>query len=97
MRVGEGSTKSDFDALGIPFDQRRKIPNDGIIALRALLSEQNVTHQGEFYSFENVRIAPASIQKPGPPIWISSWGSPAGMRRVVQLGVGVALHSGGIW
>ena len=94
--VGEGSTKSDFDSLGIPFDQRRKILNDGIVALRALLNEKDVTHKGEFYSFENVTIAPASIQKPGPPIWISSWGSPAGMRRVAQLGdgwVASALHS----
>jgi len=40
------------------------------------------------YSFENVRIAHASIQKLGPPIWISSWGSPAGMRRIAQLGDG---------
>ena len=94
--VGEGSTKSDFDALGIPFDQRRKMLNEGIVALRALLRGQNVTHQGEFYFFENVTISPASIQKPGPPIWLSSWGSPAGMRRVAQLGdgwVASALHS----
>ena len=94
--VGEGSTKSDFDALGIPFQQRRKMLNEGLVALRALLSEHNVTHRGEFYSFENVTISPASIQKPGPPIWLSSWGSPAGMRRVAQLGdgwVASALHS----
>lgn len=94
--VGEGSTKSDFDALGIPFDRRRKMLNESIVALRSLLQETNVTHQGEFYSFENVTISPASIQKPGPPIWLSSWGSPAGMRRVAQLGdgwVASALHS----
>lgn len=94
--VGEGSTKSDFDALGIPFDRRRKMLNESIVALRALLSEQNVTHKGEFYSFENITISPASIQKPGPPIWLSSWGAPAGMRRVAQLSdgwVASALHS----
>ena len=94
--VGEEVTESNFDALGIPFDQRRKILSDGIVALRALLNEQNITHQGEFYSFFNVRTAPASIQKPGPPIWISIWGSPPGMRRVAQLGdgwVASALHS----
>lgn len=94
--VGEGSTKSDFDALGIPFHQRRKMLNESIVALRKLLTEENVTHIGEFYSFENVTISPASTQKPGPPIWLSSWGSPAGMRRVANLGdgwVASALHS----
>ncbi|MDQ5829441.1 MAG: LLM class flavin-dependent oxidoreductase, partial [Actinomycetota bacterium] len=27
-------------------------------------------------------------QRPGPPIWIGSWGSEAGLRRVVRLGDG---------
>lgn len=94
--VGEGSTKSDFDALGISFEQRRKMLNESVVALRALLSESDVTHKGEFYSFENVTISPSSIQKPGPPIWLSSWGAPVGMRRVARLSdgwVASALHS----
>ena len=94
--VGEGSTQSDFDALGIPFPDRRRMLEDGVIALRALLSGTNVTHSGPYYSFEDVTVSPRSIQQPCPPIWISSWGSPTGMRRVARLGdgwVASALHS----
>jgi alkanesulfonate monooxygenase SsuD/methylene tetrahydromethanopterin reductase-like flavin-dependent oxidoreductase (luciferase family) len=28
------------------------------------------------------------VQRPGPPIWVASWGSPAGLRRVAHLGDG---------
>ena len=94
--VGEGSTQSDFDALGIPFEERRKMLEDGVVALRALLSKTGVTHRGPYYTFENVTISPGSVQKPCPPIWLSSWGSPLGMRRVARLAdgwVASALHS----
>ncbi len=94
--VGEGSTQMDFDALGLPFDERRRALEDGVAALRELLSGSDVTHQGPYYSFENVTVAPRPVQKPCPPIWLSSWGSPTGMRRVARLGdgwVASAWHS----
>ena len=31
---------------------------------------------------------PTPEQRPGPPHWIASWGSPAGLRRVARLGDG---------
>ena len=86
--VGEGSTKSDFDALGLPFDERRKMLEDGAVALRKLLTDANVSHDGPYYKFNDVTIAPHSIQQPSPPIWLSSWGAPAGVRRVARLGDG---------
>jgi alkanesulfonate monooxygenase SsuD/methylene tetrahydromethanopterin reductase-like flavin-dependent oxidoreductase (luciferase family) len=94
--VGEGSTKSDFDALGIPFEERRKMLEDGVTALRKLLSQTRVSHQGPHYRFDDVTVAPGSVQKPCPPIWLSSWGSPVGLRRVARLGdgwVASAWHS----
>jgi alkanesulfonate monooxygenase SsuD/methylene tetrahydromethanopterin reductase-like flavin-dependent oxidoreductase (luciferase family) len=94
--VGEGSTRSDFDALGIPFEERRKMFEDGVVALRSLLSHSNVDHQGPYYRFHNVTVSPKSIQRPCPPIWLASWGSPIGMRRVARLGdgwVASAWHS----
>jgi len=82
------STESDFLALGIPFQERRKMLEDGVPALRALLSGENVSHHGPYYDFDNVTVAPRGLQQPCVPIWLSSWGSPAGMRRVARLGDG---------
>ncbi len=94
--VGEGSTKSDFDALGLRFEERRKMLEDGVVALRSLLTTPDVSHHGPYYRFNNVTVTPMSIQKPCPPIMLSSWGSPIGMRRVARLGdgwVASAWHS----
>jgi alkanesulfonate monooxygenase SsuD/methylene tetrahydromethanopterin reductase-like flavin-dependent oxidoreductase (luciferase family) len=35
-----------------------------------------------------VALEPRPLQRPGPPLWIASWGSPAGLRRVARLGDG---------
>ena len=86
--IGEGSTRLDYDAMGLAFDQRRKMLADGAVALRKLLSGTNVSHRGPYYNFENVTVTPRSIQQPCPPIWLSSWGSDAGIRRVARLGDG---------
>ncbi len=94
--VGEGSTKSDFDALGLCYEERRKMLEDGVVALRALLTTPDVSHCGPYYRFNNVTVTQMSIQKPCPPIMLSSWGSPIGMRRVARLGdgwVASAWHS----
>ena len=94
--VGEGSTQLDFDALGLPFQERRRMLEDGAAALRTLLTDPVASHEGPYYRFQNVTVAPKSIQRPCPPIWLSSWGSPIGLRRVARLAdgwVASAWHS----
>jgi alkanesulfonate monooxygenase SsuD/methylene tetrahydromethanopterin reductase-like flavin-dependent oxidoreductase (luciferase family) len=35
-----------------------------------------------------VVLEPRPAQRPGPPIWVASWGSPPGLRRVARFGDG---------
>jgi alkanesulfonate monooxygenase SsuD/methylene tetrahydromethanopterin reductase-like flavin-dependent oxidoreductase (luciferase family) len=56
--------------------------------LRALLHCDAGGFEGELYSTRSVVLEPRPVQRPGPPIWIASWGSPAGLRRVARLGDG---------
>lgn len=86
--VGEGSTESDYTALGIPFSERRKMLEDGFPALRNLLTSSHVSHHGPYYNFDDVSVLPHSAQQPSPPIYLSSWGAPAGIRRVARLADG---------
>ena len=37
---------------------------------------------------EAVRTLRALLDEPAPPVWVASWGSPAGLRRVARLGDG---------
>lgn len=85
--VGPGSSERDYDAVGIDFEERWKRFDESVRALRALLHRGDA-FSGEYYSTEGYELEPAPSQEPGPPIWIGSWGSKAGLRRVAHLGDG---------
>ena len=86
--VGPGSSARDYAAVGIPFEERWKRLDEAVQALRALWLGEGPSFGGEFYSTEGVKLEPYPAQRPGPPIWIGSWGSEAGLRRVARLGDG---------
>jgi probable F420-dependent oxidoreductase len=86
--VGPGSSARDYAAVGIPFEERWKRLDEAVQALRALWLGEGTPFKGEFYSTEGVTLEPRPAQRSGPPIWIGSWGSKAGLRRVARLGDG---------
>ena len=86
--VGPGSSARDYAAVGIPFEERWKRLDEAVQALRALWLGEGTPYRGEFYSTEGVTLEPRPAQRSGPPIWIGSWGSEAGLRRVARLGDG---------
>jgi alkanesulfonate monooxygenase SsuD/methylene tetrahydromethanopterin reductase-like flavin-dependent oxidoreductase (luciferase family) len=75
--VGPGSSKRDYEAVGVPFEDRWPRFEQAVTTLRALLQPG-----------ADVELAPMPAQEGGIPLWIGSWGSPAGMRRVARLADG---------
>ena len=86
--VGPGSSARDYAAVGIPFDERWKRLDEVIQTLRALWNREGAVFKGSFYNTEGIRLEPFPAQKPGPPIWVGSWGSKAGLQRVARLADG---------
>ena len=60
--IGAGSSRADYEAVGIPFDERWRRLDEAAVSLRQLLGDI--------------------------PLWLASWGSPAGLRRVARHGDG---------
>jgi alkanesulfonate monooxygenase SsuD/methylene tetrahydromethanopterin reductase-like flavin-dependent oxidoreductase (luciferase family) len=85
--VGPGSSADDYAAAGIGFQERWRRFDEAVRVLRALLHGGDEV-EGEFYSTRGVLLEPPPAQRPGPPIWVASWGSPVGLRRVARLGDG---------
>jgi alkanesulfonate monooxygenase SsuD/methylene tetrahydromethanopterin reductase-like flavin-dependent oxidoreductase (luciferase family) len=73
--VGPGSSERDYDAVGVPFAERWERFDEAVAALRSLLRAGSP-------------LAPAPRRPGGIPLWIGSWGSAAGLRRVARLGDG---------
>jgi alkanesulfonate monooxygenase SsuD/methylene tetrahydromethanopterin reductase-like flavin-dependent oxidoreductase (luciferase family) len=86
--VGPGSSARDYAAVGIPFEERWKRLDEVIPALRALWNREGQVFKGSFYNTEGLRLEPFPSQKSGPPIWVGSWGSKAGLQRVARLADG---------
>jgi alkanesulfonate monooxygenase SsuD/methylene tetrahydromethanopterin reductase-like flavin-dependent oxidoreductase (luciferase family) len=83
--LGPGSSKRDYDALGVPFDERWKRFDEAISVLRALLEGESCPEHALFYRVpSDVELAPSPRQGRGIPLWIGSWGSKAGLRRVAR-------------
>src|SRR6185369_7370839 len=86
--VGPGSSARDYELAGVPFRERWKRLDEAVQVLRAFWRSDEAGFEGAFYSTAGVTLAPPPAQRPGPPIWIGSWGSPAGLRRVASLADG---------
>ena len=86
--VGVGWMREEFEALGAPdFDKRGASSNEYLEIFKKCWTQDPVSHDGEFYSFKELRCVPQPIQKPHPPIWIGGHSRPA-LRRVAKYGDG---------
>jgi alkanesulfonate monooxygenase SsuD/methylene tetrahydromethanopterin reductase-like flavin-dependent oxidoreductase (luciferase family) len=85
--VGPGSSSRDYAAAGIPFEERWPRFEEATRVLRRIFAG-DAPEDGEFY--EGSAVSSELQPRPrGPiPIWIGSWGSEAGLRRVARLADG---------
>ncbi len=74
----EVGVRREFEALGLDFDRRFSIFEEGLEILRALWTDGKVTHRGEQYNYEDIEFYSGTemgplmpIQKP-PPFWVVS-------------------------
>lgn len=86
--VGPGSSPRDYAIADIPFEERWGRLDESVQTLRSLFKKGAPPFQGKFYSTEDLELEPYPAQSSGPPIWLGSWGSPAGLRRTARLGDG---------
>jgi alkanesulfonate monooxygenase SsuD/methylene tetrahydromethanopterin reductase-like flavin-dependent oxidoreductase (luciferase family) len=87
--VGPGSSKRDYDALGVSFDERWKRFDEALAVLRALLNGEPVPEDARYYLVpSDIALAPGPRQRGGVPLWVGSWGSRAGLARVARAGDG---------
>lgn len=64
LGLGTGYVQSEFDAVGVPMDERSERYLEGIELMRRLFHEDAVTFDGEYYSVEDLRLEPSLGQPP---------------------------------
>ena len=86
--VGPGSSERDYAAVGVPYEERWQRFDEAAAILRSLLRGDPPPETLRHYALPASPLAPAPRRPGGIPLWIGSWGSKAGLRRVVRLGDG---------
>ncbi len=86
--LGPGSSQADYTLVSIPFTERWARFDESIAAIRALWDSEVPPFVGRYYDTTDITLSPAPARPKGPPIWIGSWGSTAGLRRVARLADG---------
>lgn len=87
VTFGVGWLREEFDALGVPFDERGAMSDEYVQAIISLWTEESPSFEGKYVSFKDVAFEPKPVQKPHLPIWFGGDANPA-LRRIARFGTG---------
>ena len=79
----------EFEIFGRSLDESKARFTEGMEQVRRLLEEENVTEEGQFYSFRNATILPRPTQKPRPPFWVAALITPTSFEFAGRMGYNV--------
>ena len=88
--VGPGSSPGDYDACGIDFSERWSRFSEALEILVTLLTSNSnsisrpLDYKGKYYTLKDILLTPKPVQKPHPPIYVGSWGSDVGLKRLAK-------------
>src|SRR5215217_1510305 len=88
--VGPGSSRGDYEACGIDFSERWPRFSEALEILGMLLTSNNnsisrpFNYKGKYYTLKDMSLTPKPVQKPHPPIYVGSWGSDVGLKRLAK-------------
>ncbi len=79
LEIGLGASwhEDEHAELGVPFPDfptRAQQLEEGIEVMRALMTEEAATFEGEHFQLDDANYNPKPIQQPHPPIWIGAEG-----------------------
>jgi len=83
LGVAAGYLRSEFNALGVPYDERNDLFDEALEVVKRALTEDAVAVEGRHFRSRGTTMRPRPVQQPYPPIWIGG-NSLRAMRRAVE-------------
>jgi probable F420-dependent oxidoreductase len=81
--VGVGYVEREFEALGVPFDDRGLRTEEYLAAIRAIWTQAHPSYDGGTVAFAGIQAHPHPAQRPRPPIVMGGY-APIVMRRTLR-------------
>jgi len=80
-----GEYPKEFEAVGVPVNERGALTEEALRVLKLLFSVDNVSFEGRFTKLDRVTLQPKPAQSGCPPLWIAGR-SDAAIRRAGRFG-----------
>ena len=77
---------NEQQAFGVQREERARRFNEALAVMRACWTEESVTHHGEFFHYDGLRVEPKPVQTP-PDVWLGGI-APSELKRVGRLADG---------
>jgi probable F420-dependent oxidoreductase len=94
MGVTASWQKDEYDALGVPFNERGAVLDENVAACRALWTEAPAAFHGKHVNFEGMFCSPRPAPGERIPIWFGGKFTPRQIRRIVTWGDGWMPYGG---
>ena len=87
LGVGQGYRAPEFAAFGSSLSERRSRFEEGIAVLQEAFTGSPFSHNGRWYSFDEVVVRPEPVRTGGPELWVGALSDP-GAERAARVGAG---------
>lgn len=85
LGAGVGWYPPEYEAYGIPFNERGARMEECLKILRLAWTQENISWDSPYYKFSDITVYPRPIQQPCPPIWVAG-GAKVSVERAARLG-----------
>ncbi len=87
LGVAAGYLRSEFNSLGVNYDERNELTDEAIDVIKRALTEDAFAYEGLHFRSRGTTMRPRPLQQPFPPIWVGG-NSKSAIRRAVERGQG---------
>ncbi len=91
LGIGKGYRHNEFKGFRMPMEEAEpRFDEARELMIKAWTSDQRFSHQGRFWSYDDIIVEPQPWQRPHPPLWIAA-GNPNSIAKVARLGCNLLL------
>ncbi len=70
--IGRGAIASHFEGYGVPLSESRQRFEETLEIILQAWTTEEFSYQGQYYQYQEVRVAPKPYQQPYPPIYVAA-------------------------
>jgi probable F420-dependent oxidoreductase len=88
LGIGVGWQREEYEAAGLPFENRGRLLNHTIEVCQELWRNQTASYSSPELTFDRIHQAPKPVQADGVPIWVGGTVNKRSMDRLARFGAG---------